>query len=98
MSDDLGWLDKLSKEGRVCASRAHNEYKVPDSVIRKLDVQLWSNPHYRSAAPMRMYLREDVLVAAVKFHTGKRAAEEERASRWKSPVDYRQLGMAWTAG
>ena len=81
MSDDLGWLYELSKEGRVCASRAHNEYKVPDSVLKRLEVQLQSNPHYRSAAPMRMYLREDVLTAAVKFHEGKRAAEEERAGR-----------------
>ena len=78
---ELQWLTELSTEGRLCATDARKEYSIPDSVLKPLPCERRINPHYTSAAPMRLYHREDILPAATAFHIRKRAADEERASK-----------------
>lgn len=47
----------------ICASTAKNQYKLSESDLSRLQCKLVPNPHYRCAAPMRLYLRVDVLEA-----------------------------------
>ena len=77
-------LCQLSTEGDVCASRALDEYKVPESVLRPLECYPLPNPQYKSAAPMRMYSRLEVLEAALDYHQDCFEAEEERAAKQKA--------------
>lgn len=49
---------------RITASRAKGEYGLNESDLDQLDCDLVRNPHYRSAAPMRLYLMTDVQAAA----------------------------------
>eukprot|EP00940_MAST-03C_sp_MAST-3C-sp2_P001176 g1176.t1 len=45
---------------RVTKSTAKGEYKLTDSHLARLNCKLVKNPHYRSAAPMRLYLLREV--------------------------------------
>lgn len=87
MRPDAEALAELGTEGKVCASRARDEYEIPDRVLAPLDCSLARNPHYRSAAPMRLYSREEVLPAAVKHHELKDEIERTRAAKRKAKED-----------
>ena len=80
-TDELDWLDELVTEGQICASQARSEYRIPESVLRPLECDHWPNPHYLGAAPMRMYIRQQVLQAAVPYHEKKIASEKLRAEK-----------------
>lgn len=46
---------------RICASKAKNVYKLTERDLNGLECEHICNPHYRSAAPMRLYRLRDVI-------------------------------------
>ncbi|KAL3136382.1 hypothetical protein ABBQ38_005639 [Trebouxia sp. C0009 RCD-2024] len=58
MSDSSDDEEVLPK--RMCAARARSQLGATEKVLRTLACQLVTNPHYRSAAPMRMYDTQEV--------------------------------------
>ena len=57
MSDD--------KIKRICAGRAKSEYFLTEKDLELLPCWRVSNPHYRSAAPMRLYEESAVIAASI---------------------------------
>jgi ribosomal protein S13 len=49
-----------SKSYVICKSRLINEYKVSEIDLNKLNVIERKNPHYSSAANMKLYLEAEV--------------------------------------
>lgn len=68
---------------RMCASRARDEYDLTEAELATLEVEYARNPHYRSAAPMRLYLISDLEAAA----QAKRAAETAREEYEREHAD-----------
>ncbi|KAL3147319.1 hypothetical protein ABBQ32_002804 [Trebouxia sp. C0010 RCD-2024] len=58
MSDSSDDEEVLPK--RMCAARARSQLGATEKILRTLACQLVTNPHYRSAAPMRMYDTQEV--------------------------------------
>ncbi len=63
---------------RICATTAKARYRLRDSDLRLLHCDRYINPHYRSAAPMRLYYEEDVQELAGEV-AAERALARERA-------------------
>lgn len=60
--DDVDWLfAQLDGRETLSQSVANREYSVPISKLQTLRCQLVRNPHYRNAAPMRLYDLWDVI-------------------------------------
>ena len=85
--DALKDIDELPTEGKVCASRARDEYHIPDRVLAHLEPDYCRNPHYRSAAPMRLYERQAVEEEALTHHEDKLAEERQRAAKQKAKAE-----------
>jgi len=66
----------------ITATRAKSEYLLNEKDLDNLACNLKRNPHYRSAAPMRLYRVVDVINAAHMKHSGK--LEKARARRIES--------------
>ena len=65
MDERLEWLNEVSKDGkRVCASRARDEYQIPDSVLKRLHCEFGTNPHYRSAGNLAQVISLSCLIDA----------------------------------
>jgi hypothetical protein len=67
---------------KVTASTAHTSYGLNDADLTPLRVEYKKNPHYRSAAPMRLYNLVQVVEAAV----AKWGSKEKRHARSRSKV------------
>lgn len=61
---------------RVCATRAKSQLGATEGLLRTLDCERVRNPHYRSAAPMRLYDTEEVQ-EAVRNAQARKAYREE---------------------
>ncbi len=55
---------------RITATRAKTEFRLTENDLLSLNETLVRNPHYRSAAPMRLYLLSDVVAASHEKHGG----------------------------
>lgn len=53
------------KPKRICASTAKSEYSLSEKDLEMLPCLRVSNPHYRSAAPMRLYEESAVIAASI---------------------------------
>lgn len=51
---------EVRREPRMCATTVRNRYGLRQAEIDRIPYALYRNPHYRSAAPMRLYERADV--------------------------------------
>lgn len=68
---------KEEERGRwMCASRARDEYALSERDLAGITHRLVRNPHYRTAAPMRLYLIDDLAALAA----DKQAREEYRSN------------------
>lgn len=93
---------RMSGEQRVTASRAKGEFGLDERDLIGLDCKLAHNPHYHSAANMRLYVLSDVRAAseAKKARAAAwEAGREERleASRAKAKADARACARACAA-
>ena len=83
---------------RVTSSTAKTEYMLDDKDLTQLEYQLAPNPVYRSAAPMRLYLLQDVIAAALKKHGGRdeevRRERVEEAARRVEAAESRRASRA----
>ena len=76
MSDSTDDEQPLPK--RICASTARSQLGATEKILSTLACQLKTNPHYRSAAPMRLYDTEEVQEAVQKVEADKQYREEHR--------------------
>ena len=76
MSDSTDEDQPLPK--RICASTARSQLGATEKILSTLACQLKTNPHYRSAAPMRLYDTEEVQEAVQKAEADKVYREEHR--------------------
>ncbi|KAJ2957028.1 hypothetical protein NQZ79_g7191 [Umbelopsis isabellina] len=60
----------IDPSSKVTKSTATLRYKLFNNHLRYLRVDRVNNPHYRNAAPMRLYLETDVVDLARKVHGG----------------------------
>mmetsp|Transcript_8790 Transcript_8790/g.16405 ORF Transcript_8790/g.16405 Transcript_8790/m.16405 type:complete len:619 (-) Transcript_8790:447-2303(-) len=67
IEDDAEEEEEQKHGKRITLTRARSEYNLPREVLDDLPCKLTRNPHYRSAAPMRLYLLRDVLRAEHKL-------------------------------
>lgn len=78
MSDSNDAEETLPK--RMCAARARSQLGASAKILRTLACQRVTNPHYRSAAPMRTYDTQEVQEALQKEEARKRYLEDHRDS------------------
>ena len=76
MSDSADDDQPLPK--RICASIARSQLGATEKILSTLACQLKNNPHYRRAAPMRLYDTEEVQEAVQKAEADKQYREEHR--------------------
>ena len=78
MSDSSDDEEPLPK--RMCATRARSQLGATDKLLRDLACERVRNPHYRSAAPMRMYDTQEVQDAVQKAEADKVYREHRKDS------------------
>lgn len=78
MSDSSDDEEPLPK--RMCATRARSQLGATDKLLRDLPCERVRNPHYRSAAPMRMYDTQEVQDAVRKAEADKVYREHHKDS------------------
>ena len=64
---------------RVTASACHGDYALNDKDLGALAVEYARNPHYRSAAPMRLYALADVRALCLQKYGSRRGLAEKLA-------------------
>lgn len=65
MQEDPNAAMSEDKTKRICAGTAKSEYALSDKDLEILPCWRVSNPHYRSAAPMRLYEESAVIAASI---------------------------------
>lgn len=68
-NDDLSWLlSQMDDSDMMAQSNANSVYSVPVSKLQTLAYEQVANPHYRRAAPMKLYNRIDVIRLCFERH------------------------------
>lgn len=87
---------------RICASRAKSEYKLTEGDLAELSYTSVKNPHYRSAAPMRLYVESEVKVVAeekrVRLEHEKEHHDELLAERRREAKEARRIAKEAAKG
>lgn len=68
-----------NNEDRITATTARSEYKLTDTDLDGLRCEHRRNPHYKSAAPMRLYAIRDVVQLAYQKHGGASGLDAAKA-------------------
>ena len=73
------------EQTKITVTEVRQQYKLKDEDIAHLDCEVRRNPHYRNAAPMRLYDLEDIKAAAaskkLRLASEEETAKEVRAAR-----------------
>ena len=76
MSDSTD--DEQPLPERICAKTARSQLGATEKILSTLACELTTNPHYRNAAPMRLYDTQEVQEAVQKAEADKRYREDHR--------------------
>jgi hypothetical protein len=80
-------------DGKITASTCRSDYALTDGDLAELYVEHARNPHYRSAAPMRLYRRADVQwLCLMKY--GSQQGLAEKLAKNASAASKRRATMA----
>jgi len=81
-------------DSRITLTRAKAEYHLNDDDIADLDCIVRRNPHYRSAAPMCLYILRDIIREAYLKHGGAAGLAAARAKSEVRKARLRETKMA----